>query len=246
MPTNLRVHISPIGFEYRRVTEPLKRMRADKVYLIKYKSNDDAAKFYRQIEGELEQNYKHIQAKDVLLDIWDLYECVEKFREIILQEQGNHVYVNVSTGTKITAIAGMLSCMLWDAQPYYAPISYEGRDQVMDVSEHVLDSEALPTYRINKPKPEFMQILDLLSRNGGTMEKHQIIRNLEENHIIKKSPDSKGELSAPAKHSRLRSLLDPMTLEWNLISTKTNGRRSEVSIESQGETALRIFGLEPK
>lgn len=116
----------------------------------------------------------------------------------------------------------------------------------MDVSEHVLDSETLPTYRINKPKPEFMQILDLLNRNGGTMEKHQIIRNLEENHIIKKSPDRKGELSAPAKHSRLRSLLDPMTLEWNLISTKTNGRRSEVSIESQGETALRIFGLESK
>ena len=246
MSTNLRVHIAPIGFEYRRVTEPLIHMRADKVYLIKYSGSDEAANFYTRIERDLTQRYKHIQTVDVLLNIWDLYECIEEFRKIILQEEGNHVYVNVSTGTKITAIAGMLSCMLWKAQPYYAPISYEGRKRIVDVSEHVSDPETFPAYNINKPRPEFMLILDMLRRHRDTMKKHQIIKELEDAGVIKKAEDGGDELSAPAKHSKLRSLLDPMMREWGLVSVKASGRKSEVSIEPQGKTALRIFGLESR
>ena len=112
-------------------------MLADKVYLIKYKSNDDAANFYDQIESELAQQHKHIETVDILLDTWDLYECIEKFRRIMLQEEGNHIYFNVSTGTKITAIAGMLSCMLWNAQPYYEHISYKARIKAPVMPEHV-------------------------------------------------------------------------------------------------------------
>ena len=241
MPANLRIHIVPIGFEYRRVTQPLINMQADRVYLIKYKKNDNAAKFYNLVEEELRQKYRHIQTRDVLLDMWNLYACITEFRKIILQESGNHVYVNVSTGTKITAIAGMLACMLWNAQPYYAPVSYETRAQAPVISEHVSESEILPTYGINKPKLEFMQILGLLDRYGGTMKKHQIIKELEDAGMIQAAGDN-DDLSAPAKHSKLRSLLDPMVREWSLISVKSSGSKSEVSIEPQGETALKIFG----
>ena len=242
MATPLRVHIAPIGFEFRRVTVPLIHMRADKVYLVKYKNGDEAANFYGQIEGELGQKYKHIQTEDVQLDIWDLYECIGKFREIMLQEKENHVYVNVSTGTKITAIAGMLSCMLWNAQPYYAPVSYEGRKRIVEVSELVSDPVTFPAYGIHKPKPESMLILDLLRRHDGTMEKRRIIKELEAVGIIKKATDGEDDLSASAKHSKLRSLLDPMIRDWSLVSVRGSGRKSEVSIEPQGETALKIFG----
>lgn len=242
MSTPLRVHIVPIGFEYRRVTEPLIHMRADKVYLVKYKNGDEAANFYGQIERELGQKYKHVQTEDVLLNIWDLYECIGKFREIMLQERENHVYVNVSTGTKITAIAGMLSCMLWNAKPYYAPVSYAGRKRTVEISEHVSDPVPFPAYSIHKPKPESMLILDLLRRHGGTMEKRRIIKELEGAGIIKKAMDGEDELSASAKHSKLRSLLDPMIRDWGLVSVHGSGRKSEVSIEEQGETALKIFG----
>lgn len=246
MTANLRVHIVPIGFESRRVTEPLVRMLADKVYLIKYKNNDDATNFYAQIESELAQQYRHVQTVDVLLNTWDLYECIEKFREIMLREEGNHVYVNVSTGTKITAIAGMLSCMLWGAQPYYAHISYKNRIKTVETPEHVSNQETFPAYSINKPRPEFMLILDMLRSHGGIMKKRQMIKELEKIGVIKKAEDDGDELSAPAKHSKLRSLLDPMVREWSLVSVKASGRKSEVSIEPQGKTALRIFGLESK
>ena len=53
-----------------------------------------------------------------------MMECVDKFRDLINQEKGNQVFFNVSTGTKISAISAMLSCMIWNCQPYYAKPDY--------------------------------------------------------------------------------------------------------------------------
>lgn len=242
MSTNLRVHIVPVGFEFRRVTEPLIHMHADRVYLIRYTEDDSAAEFSSQIVKELSQNYNHIQIENVFLDIWNLYDCIEKFHKIMNQESKNHVYVNVSTGTKITAIAGMLSCMMWKAQPYYAPVSYLDKQKTVRVSEHVQGQDLLPVYAIKQPRQEFMLILDLLSKNNGFMKKSKMINELENIQVISKTDEFHNNLSAPAKHSRLRSLLDPMERDWNLISVKSSGSRSIVSIELQGERALRIFG----
>lgn len=244
MQSNLRIHIAPVGFDFRRVTEPLIRMRADMVYIVKYIHDDDdiAYEFYDKIKNELEVNYRHIQVKEIHVDLWNLYECMGAFRKIMLEEKKNHVYVNVSTGTKITSIAGMLSCMMWNAHPYYVPISYVGREKRVNVSEHVDEPEDLPTYSINKPHPEFMLILDLLSRNGGVMRKARLIKELEDKGVIDSRDMNGNELSSPAKHSRLRALLDPMERHWNLVSVQARGRRSEVYIQKQGETALKIFG----
>ena len=243
MPADLRIHIAPVGFEFRRVTEPLIDMRADKVYLVRYRETDIAAGFYAKISGELRSRFKHIQIENVNVDIWDLYECIEEFRRIILDEKGNRVYINVSTGTKITAIAGMLSCMMWNAHPYYAPVSYT-KEPETDKTELVRTPKDLPVYGINKPNPEFMLILQLLREKDGPMRKSLLIEKLEEVGIINETDNLGKPFSSPAKHSRLRSLLDPMERDWNLISVKAHGRISEVSIEPQGERALRIFGLD--
>ena len=41
MNENLRVHIAPVGFrEVKRVTYPLVKMKADRVYLVTYKPDD--------------------------------------------------------------------------------------------------------------------------------------------------------------------------------------------------------------
>lgn len=243
MSSNLRVHISPVGFEFRRVTEPLTRMQADKVYLVTYHQNDDAVKFFGQIKKEIAQNYKHIRVQEVFIDIWNLYECIEKFREIILKEKGNHIYINVSTGTKITAIAGMLAAMLWKAIPYYAPVSYPSPKEIKTPStEHVEDPDLLPVYDMIKPDKETMLILSLLELSGGKMKKSKLIEKLEEVGEIKIRDENVTKLTAAAKHSQLRAILDPMEKEWHFVNIEASGRRSEVTISEQGKTALKIFG----
>lgn len=49
------------------------------------------------------------------MDMWSLEECIEKLRAVFQSENAvcNRVYFNISTGTKVTAIASMTSCMLW-------------------------------------------------------------------------------------------------------------------------------------
>lgn len=244
MSSNLRVHISPIGYEFRRATEPLIKMQADKVYLITYRQDDDAAKFFAQVKKELAQNYKHIRVEEVFIDIWNLYECIEKFREIILKEKGNHIYVNVSTGTKITAIAGMLAAMLWKAIPYYAPVSYPPSKEIkIPSTEHVEVPDLLPVYDMIKPDKEIMLVLSLLKSHGGIMKKSHLIEKLEESGEIKIRDEKIIKLTPAAKHSQLRAILDPMEKEWHFIKIESSGRRSEIIITEQGETALKIFGV---
>src|SRR5579871_3649264 len=86
MNHNLRVHISPVGFEFRRVTEPLIRMHADKAYLITFSEDDRASNYLKKIENELRVRYSHISLEKKFVDIWDLYECIEQFRSILLAE----------------------------------------------------------------------------------------------------------------------------------------------------------------
>ncbi|NDF30271.1 MAG: hypothetical protein EB150_08785, partial [Nitrososphaeria archaeon] len=110
---NLRVHIAPIGYDFNRVTEPLIKGKADKAYFILHNSDRGQSKFLDHVKNELKKKLPSIETKPFYLDIWNLYDCIQKFREIIAKEneEGNHVFINVSTGTKITAIAGMLACM---------------------------------------------------------------------------------------------------------------------------------------
>lgn len=219
-------------------------MQADKAYLISYAENDAAAKFFRQIVKHLDDNYEHIKVEEILLDIWNLYACIEKFREIILSEKGNHIYINVSTGTKITAIAGMLACMLWEATPYYARVSYPSTKESDTLqTEHVLEPDILPTYEINKPRAEFMLVLSLINQCGGRIRKAELIQKLERLNIIHPRDESRKEFTEGAKHSQLRAILEPMETEWKYVRIESSGRRSEVFLTDQGDAALRIFGV---
>jgi len=240
----LRVHIAPVGFQFRRVTEPLIAMQADKAYLISYSQDDAAAKFLRQIVKHLDDNYKHIKVEEVFLDIWNLYACIEKLRDIILSEKGNHIHINVSTGTKITAIAGMLACMLWGATPYYARVSYPSTKESDTLqTEHVLEPDILPTYDINKPRAEFMLVLSLIKQVGGRIRKAELIQKLEHLNVIHPRDESRREFTEGAKHSQLRAILKPMETEWKYVRVESSGRRSDVFLTDQGDAALRIFGV---
>ena len=235
MPSNLRIHIAPVGFEHKRVTEPLIRLQADKVYLISYTKNDKAKNYFSRITKELDNKYKHIQIKKVFLNIWNFFDCIEEFRKIIQNEVGNHIYINVSTGTKITAMAGMLSCELWNASPYYANATKpRNTEQIGNIVD-------LPVYKINKPKEISMKILNVLQSNGGVMRKSKMINQFEEMKIIRNTDEEGKELQGPAKHSQLRALLNPLEKDWKFVKVEARGRRSEVSITDQGKTALRIF-----
>jgi hypothetical protein len=71
------------------------------------------------------------------------------------------------------------------------------------------------------------------------MKKRKLIEYLKNQDVI----DS--ELSAAAKHSRLKVLLGPMavgSLDNPLVEVEYRGRQSNVILTNQGESTLKIFG----
>ena len=240
--TNLRIHISPVGFDpSERVISPLVQFRADRVYLVSRSKNDYASERMKQIHKNLEKHHPQIEVHEIYVNIWDLFSAVEEYRKIFESEKGNHIHVNVSTGSKIISIAGMIACMLWKGTPYYTKLNYEdGGASISTDKREVKETEFLPVYQITMPSPESLQILSIIDkREGGRITKKALIDELQALRMIPVYLPSQPR-SAP--HSRLRALLEPLENHWQFIEVRSRGRKSEVSLTEQGKSALRIFG----
>ena len=245
MSTDLRIHIVPVGYDSSRVSIPLIDKKADKVFFIRHTSDKkNESVYFEKIKKDLKK-LKQVKIEQRFLNIWDLYDCLEEYRKIILNEKSNNVYVNVSSGTKITAIAGMLSCMSWRAIPYYARVEYPAQRKIKKITNEVVEETTdLPVYTINKPEKNFMIILNILKENNNKIRKRDLIEELELLEIIKPKETTVDHFSIHAKHSQLRAILSPMENDWKFIKTESRGRRSEVFLNDQGKRALRIFGID--
>ncbi len=76
------------------------------------------------------------------MDIWNLFDCLQTYKKIINEEEEKggksaHIYINVSTGSKVSSIAGTLACMIWKGTPYYAHI-YSGPELQSDHNAYYL------------------------------------------------------------------------------------------------------------
>jgi hypothetical protein len=239
---NLRVHIAPVGFDsVERIAAPLIEQRADRVYLVSRSKQDPASEIVGKVRAALAR-YPYIEVKHVYANIWDLFSCLEKYRDIFGSEKDNHVYVNVSTGSKILSMAGMLACMLWQGTPYYARLDYEDGGPSADADKRkVTGLDFLPVYQINMPTPESLQVLGFLDKAGGKMSKKQLIEELQ-SPKVKMIPVYLPSQPRSAPHSRLRAILDPLESHWHFVETRSRGRRTDVLLTEQGRNALRIFG----
>lgn len=243
MTGDLRVHIVPVGYDSNRVFESLIQMKADKIYFIKHILDDrNHSAYLDKIKKEI-KSLRAVQIEEKV-DIWDFYGCMEKFKKIITEEKnnGNKVLINVSSGSKITAIAGMLACMTWGGQPYYVRIKYPQKQKMKDVEKEEVEKIINPpVYDIEKPTETSMEILSLIEQKGNSIRKGYLIKELVSKGKIKAKIGWSDESVEPAKHSQLRTLLDPL-IKHEFVEIKSQGPQSEVIITNRGKEALRFFG----
>ncbi len=249
MKPGLRVHIATVGFQVRRITEPLIREKADKVYLLTRSHNDKATAYLDKVMKILRKE-RYLQIEKRTMDIWDLFDCLQTYKKIINEEEkggkNTHIYINVSTGSKISSVAGAMACMIWKGTPYYAHIEYNDKKDLADglPDEDVTAIDEIPVYSINKPKPESLAVLKILNsmKEGGRpkmMKKGRLIEELEEVGIIEKNA------SIGAKHSKLKGLLNSISIAGSdnpLVEVEYKGKQSNVILTTQGESTLKIFG----
>jgi len=190
---------------------------------------------------------RYLQIEKRAMDIWDLFNCLQTYKKIIKGEEekggkNTHIYINVSTGSKISSVAGTMACMIWKGTPYYAHIEYNDKKDPADglPDEDVTAIDAIPVYSINKPKSESLAVLKILdSVKPKMMKKGRLIEELEEAGIIDKNA------SIGAKHSRLKGLLNSISIAGSdnpLVEVEYKGKQSNVIPTIQGESTLKIFG----
>jgi hypothetical protein len=253
-----RIHISPIGFEIDRVVLPLIQMEADRVWLIieREPSLDKGRPYFDKVKEDIHEKIEkcEIKIKYCDFDRRDLYDVLRAYRDIIEEEKDNQIFVNVSTGTKIHSIAGMMACMIFKDLafgliPYYAkpeeylPLPREGKQMSTGCSE----INELPNYKIERPPECLIKVLKVIDEQCGSEEKNitkrELIKELVDRDLLILS-DSARKTPKNEKVARYlalqRKYIDPLT-SWKFIKITEPKKRGKIQITQEGKNILKFL-----
>lgn len=251
-----QVHIVPLGYEYDRVLRPALKHDADKVVLLEHEEpNDEKPNYHSQLKNELRKS--GIDVNSIRCNIFELYPVLGTISKLVVQHADENIYVNLSAGSKISAIGGMIACMVTrdivEVTAYYvSPEGYTSEDKNADedqddkpVSYGMKSISELPTYPIRGPSKDELVILDYV-RDEGSVTKKALIqharttiekfrRNAEKKDIDLKDSPLVGEYNLLDTH-----VLKPL-LQRNCVEVEDVGRSKEVSITEEGRNTLIGF-----
>ena len=241
----LRVHIAPIGFETDRIVLPAIKMKADRVWLIQhYRPREEkAVGFIKRTKKRLEADKIEVAVKDA--DRTNLFKMLGAVREIFEKERGNNneLYVNVSSGSKIQAIACMMACMTFTefkATPYYAvPKEYRPKNSD-EVSTGLKSIQDLPSYVMRKPSDELVKALKIIvDYDGGKITKKKLAELAEGGGLI--NVGGKEEHMSQSRFASLETNIIRPLLDWEFISVSKVGRNRVVEATKEGRNAAEFL-----
>ena len=237
-----RVHVVAHGWEVARIVDPLFELKADKVVLIGPLNDAWLADFEHEMIADLEA-MDRLEFELRRANLYDFDSAVQAFTQAVKDHEGDDVYVNVSTGTALASIAGMMAAQTSDATPFYVKPEFEDDASVPD-EPVVLEAgpvSELPVFELEGPSTEQLRILAHLHGKESATKKELIqFAEREELPFI-------ANTEAKSDEGRYRLLethiIDPLT-EDDYVSVEKVGRKKEVSIEQRGIDALAAFPLD--
>ena len=219
---NLRVHIAPVGDEIDRIVLPAKKLRADKVILLVHenRSEDKATKFYEKISEQLEK--LNIEVSTEYHNRLDLFQIIKTVKNLIKQESGNIISVNLASGSKVQAIGCMMASMMFNDDKNVNPFYVEAKEYLgfsgKPISKGIKDIEYIPTYEIQKPEERHIQALKIVVDNDGKISKKDMARFAVEQKLIVVNAENKRPATFSSLDKNIISLLDH---RWGFVQVTT-------------------------
>jgi len=243
--TNFRVQIAPVGFEIDRIVIPAKEMRADKVWLLVHdKPNEDKATLFVE---KIQKQLKKEKIKVVIEhhNRLDLFEIIKSVKQIIKNEKGNNVYVNLASGSKIQAIACMMACMMFNQKknimPFYAEaknyLGFEGKQ----LSSGIKNLMEVPTYEIKIPEEKHVKALKMIQEKGGRITKKEMAELADNDELITVNAE-KDNYNQARFASLDQNIIQPLKEKWNFIDVEKIGRTRWVKLNQNGENVTKFLG----
>ncbi len=240
----LRVHVAPVGYEIDRIVLSAKQEKADRVWLLLHenKSDDKAGPFITKITNQLGK--QNIEVKEEYHNRRDLFKIIRAIRNIFVQENGNEIYVNLASGSKIQAIGAMMACMMFNdgksIHPFYVEAeNYPGSEGKDPLSTGIKDIQDVPPYSIKVPDQKLILALEIVSKNNGKLAKKEMAQFAEEHGLI--TINAKEENHSMARFASLdKNIIQPLE-EWGFVETEKIGRNRWIRITKEGRNASEFL-----
>lgn len=231
-----RVHIAPLGYEQERIYKPAIEMNADEVILVVHEDRTDQSEKCEEVVKEALEE-ESIEVSDEDCNFFDLQDAMYILTDIVGGKGDNTYRINISSGSKITAIAGMFVCMMYDAIPYYVKVEGYGEEPI---SHGVADSFSVPTYPIQLIDKDYIEVLEFLKVKNED-DAHVVIKDL--NEFVQEN-----ELSVVEDSERddtdIYDIVRPQIIEplreRDYISLQRRGNEKVIELTSKGKDALQI------
>jgi len=231
-----RVHLMPVGYENDRIVLPAERFQADRVVLLAYEDETDHPSYQETVRERLSE--AGIDHETVRCDIFDFYDCIGTVAELATRFSDHEVYVNLASGSKVTAIGGMIACMATGATPYYVRAEHYAAETDGDVAEGIHSVTELPTYPMESPEPQHVAVMDYIDREDGARKRDLIDYGKERGLPFiaeREAANRKSEYRLLDSH-----VLDPLA-ENGYVTLEDVGRSTRVSLTESGVNTLRAF-----
>ena len=239
---NQTVHVVPFGYEFERITKPIEAGKADVVVLINNDSDRNVRlDFQKELHEKLGDN-PDIELDSRYCDIFDMYDSMEMILKAISDYSEEDVYVNLATGTKVTAVSGMIACMATNAEPFYVQSRVgTGNRPTKDELPRFGSVVGLPDYPIEKPTDDQIRVMEYIYEGMGEnrARKKEIIEFAKDEELDFASGSD--QVTEKALYPRLNShIVDPLT-EKGFLRTEEKGNTTRVYLTDEGEKAIRAF-----
>jgi len=231
-----RVHLMPVGYENDRIVLPAERFQADRVVLLAYEDETDHPSYQETVRERLAE--AGIDHETVRCDIFDFYDCIGTVAELATRFADHEVYVNLASGSKVTAIGGMIACMATGATPYYVRAEHYAAETDGDVAEGIHSVTELPTYPMESPEPQHVAVMDYVERENGARKRDLIDFGKEAELPFIADRDAANRKS---EYRLLDShVLGPLA-ENGYVELEEVGRSTRVTLTESGRNTLRAF-----
>ena len=235
------VHIVPLGYEYDRIVGPVREYGVDVVYLLEHDGPpQERVDYHDDLKVELREEAE-VRSRSV--DLMDIYDVLGEVTTIAADHPEDIVRVNVSSGSKLSAVGAAIACMCTDATPYYVhPEGYAHADREERQSYGYAGDEVLPSYPIEAPTRDQVATMAFLAETNTdqrTAKKKDLIEYAEDaelSFIAENEP-----ANDKAKFALLNAnVVDPL-VDDGYIDVEQVGRRKQVTLTDTGRDALRAF-----
>lgn len=250
---HLRVVISCVTFETVKIVEPILAYKADRAYLLHMSQKDVYKQFLAEVIQQL--NDHQIQCIPIEEQILNFDPVMKTMVNIIHKErsENNHVYVNISAGTRIFTSAALIACMMEGGHPFDVRTDefmikkddYFDGDKPIGISKSVYDPVSIPSFKIHPPSKELLLALRCwkkVENDKGRVNQIKVIIELEKHNLIEikyeKTYRGKQRVSGITQMQFRRRYLD----KWVLEGWMEREQRGHYQLSAMGNKLLTIYG----